>query len=255
MSRGKRKNKIKISWNISFKDVNFGYTQNKTILQDLSFSIKKWEKIAFVWNTGAGKSTIINLIFRLWEIEQWEITIDNINIQDISKKDLRNSIWLVAQDNSLFNLSIKENLLFAKENATDAELDSAITSANANFVFELENGIETVIWERGLKLSGWEKQRISIARLFLKNPEIIILDEATSALDNKTEKLIQRSLDTLLDWKTSIIIAHRLSTIQNVDKIFMLENGKIIESGNYTELVQLWGKFSELVNPEHLIVN
>lgn len=244
-----------INWEIEFKNVEFWYSSNRPILKKISFKIKKWEKIAFVWNTWAWKSTIINLIFRLWDINKWEISIDWININDIKKSTLRSSIWLVAQDNSLFNLSIKENLLFAKEKSTNEEIEKALSFANADFVYELQDWINTVIWERWLKLSWWEKQRLSIARLFLKNPEIIILDEATSALDNKTEKLIQRSLDKLLHWKTSIIIAHRLSTIQNVDKIFMLDNWKIIESWNYNELIKKWWKFSELVNPEHLILN
>lgn len=136
---------------------------------------------------------------------------------------------MVSQDNSLFNLTIRENLLFAKPDATDDEIKTALENASAQFVYKLENGLDTKIGERGLKLSGGEKQRISIARLFLQNPEILVLDEATSALDNKTEKIIQKSLDRLMEGKTAIVIAHRLSTIQGVDKIFMLENGDIIE--------------------------
>ncbi|PIE85145.1 hypothetical protein CSA08_03300 [Candidatus Gracilibacteria bacterium] len=240
---------------IEFKNVEFGYSKDKLILKNINFKINAGEKIAFVGNTGSGKSTIINLIFRLWEINKGEILLDGNNIKNINKSHLRNSIGLVAQDNSLFNLSIKENLLFAKEEASDEEIKNALTLANADFVYDLKDGIDTVIGERGLKLSGGEKQRLSIARLFLKNPEIIILDEATSALDNKTEKLIQKSIDKLLKGKTSIIIAHRLSTIKNVDKIFMVEDGKIIESGKYDELIKKGGKFNELVNPEHLILN
>lgn len=189
-------------------------------------------------NTGAGKSTIVNLLFRFWEPNSGKILLDGQDISTLKKSDLRAHIGMVSQDNSLFNLSIRENLLFAKPDATEEELKIALEKSSANFVFSLENGLETVIGERGLKLSGGEKQRLSIARLFLQNPEIIILDEATSALDNKTEKNIQKSLDTLLEGKTAIIIAHRLSTIQNVDTIFMIENGKIIESGSYDELVK-----------------
>jgi len=144
----------------------------------------------------------------------------------------------VSQDNSLFNLSIEENLRFANPKATKKDVKQALKKAEAHFVFELPEGIKTVIGERGLKLSGGEKQRISIARLFLKNPEILILDEATSALDNTTEKLIQRSLEKLMKGKTSIIIAHRLSTIQHADCIYVLENGQIVESGNYEELMK-----------------
>ncbi len=245
----------KISWKIEFKNVSFSYLDDKIILNKINFNINPWEKIAFVWNTWAGKSTIINLIFRFWDTNKWEILLDWNNINSINKNNLRKHIWLVAQDNSLFNLSIKDNLLFAKENATEKEIEKALKLANAEFVYSLKEWINTIIWERWLKLSWWERQRISIARLFLKNPEIIILDEATSALDNKTEKLIQKSLDTLLKWKTSIIIAHRLSTIQNADKIFMLENWKIVEEWNYEELMNKKSKFYSLANPEHLIIN
>lgn len=189
-------------------------------------------------NTGAGKSTIVNLLFRFYEPNSGNIFLDNEKISDLKKKSLRSHIGMVSQDNSLFNLTIRENLLFARPDATDEEVKTALKNASAEFVYKLENGLDTKIGERGLKLSGGEKQRISIARLFLQNPEILVLDEATSALDNKTEKVIQTSLDRLMEGKTAIVIAHRLSTIQNVDKIFMLENGKIVESGNYRELIE-----------------
>jgi len=219
-----------------------------------NLKINPWEKIALVWNTWAGKSTIVNLLFRFWEVNSGEIKIDNIDIKNIAKTELRKNIWLVMQDNSLFNSSIKENLLFAKHNATEQELKEAIQLAQADFVYNLEKWLDTIIWERWLKLSWWEKQRLSIARLFLKNPKILVLDEATSALDNKTEKLIQKALDNLMKWRTSIVIAHRLSTIQNADNIYMLENWKIIESGNYQELMNKKANFYELANPEHLIL-
>lgn len=244
-----------VLWNIEFKNVWFAYNKNKKILSNLHFSLEAEKSIALVWNTGAGKSTIINLILRFWEVNSWEILLDGKNINSINKKSLRKNIWVVSQDNSLFNTTIKQNLLYASPKATKKDLLEALKNAQADFVFDLENGIDTVIWERGLKLSWWEKQRIAIARLFLKNPKIIILDEATSALDNKTERLIQKALDKLMKWKTSIIIAHRLSTIQNVDTIYMLENGQIVEQWNYKELMKKKGKFSELANPEHLILN
>lgn len=243
-----------ILWNIEYKNVSFWYTK-KNILNDLSFNINAWEKIAFVWNTWAWKSTIINLLIRFWEPEKWEILIDWLNIKNISKNSLRNHIWIVTQDVSLFNDSIKNNLLFAKSNATNEELENAIKKAEANFVFELDKWINTVVWERWLKLSWWEKQRLSIARLFLKNPKILILDEATSALDNKTEKLIQKALDKLMKWRTAIVIAHRLTTIQNSDKIFVIEKWKIVEKWTYTELMKKQEKFYQLSNPEHIIIN
>lgn len=244
-----------IEWKIEFKNVWFWYNKNKKIFNNLNFKIKPWEKVAFVGNTWAGKSTIVNLLFRFWDINFWDILFDEIKINNITKKSLRKSIWLVMQDNSLFNDSIKNNLLFANSKATKKDIEKALKNAEANFVFDLKDGINTIIWERGLKLSGWEKQRLSIARLFLKNPKILVLDEATSALDNKTEKLVQKALEKLMKWRTSIVIAHRLSTIQNSDKIFMLENWKIVEEGKYDELMAKNWKFHELANPEHLIIN
>lgn len=243
-----------IDWNIDFKNITFWYSEDKNILQNINLEIKSGQKIALVWNTGAGKSTIVNLLLRFWDIDSWEIQLDGVDIKTLKKSSLRSHIWVVSQDNSLFNLSIEENLKFAHPKATKKDIEAALKNAEADFVFELKDGIKTVIWERGLKLSGWEKQRISIARLFLKNPEILILDEATSALDNLTEKKIEKALKKLMKWKTSIIIAHRLSTIRHADKIYMLENGKIVESWNYEELMEQENKFYNLANPEKLIL-
>ncbi len=242
-------------WNISLNQVSFGYLKNKSVLNNISLDITSGQRVAFVGNTGAGKSTMVNLMLRFWDIEQGSITLDGTDIRDIKKSSLRSHIGVVSQDNSLFNMSIKENLLFAKPKATKKDLENALKQAQAQFVFDLENGIDTVIGERWLKLSGWEKQRLSIARLFLKDPKILILDEATSALDNKTEKLVQKALDTLMKWRTSIIIAHRLSTIQHADVIYMLENGTIVESWDYETLMKNKKKFYNLANPDHLIIN
>ena len=245
----------KVKWDIEYNNVKFKYSGKKYIFNDLTFKINSWEKIAFVWNTWSWKSTLINLLLRFWDVDKWEILLDWINIKNISKKSLRNHIWIVTQDVSLFNDTIKNNLLFVNPKATKTDLERCLKMAEANFVFEFDDWINTVIWERWLKLSWWEKQRLSIARLFLKNPEILILDEATSALDNKTEKLIQRALDNLMKWRTSIVIAHRLSTIQNSDKIFVLEDWKIVEEWTYNQLMNNKAKFFELSNPEHLIIN
>jgi ABC-type multidrug transport system fused ATPase/permease subunit len=245
----------KIEWKVEFKNVSFWYTEKKNILNELNFTVKPWEKVALVGTTWAGKSTIINLILRLWDIENWKIKLDWINIQDITKKSLRQHIWVVSQDNSLFNMTIRENLLFVNPKASDKKIKDALEKAESNFVFDLEKWLDTVIWERGLKLSGWEKQRLSIARLFLKNPEILILDEATSALDNKTEKAIQKALDKLMKWRTSIIVAHRLTTIMDVDNILFLEEGNITESGTYKQLMNKDGKFAELASWNHLMIN
>ena len=243
-----------VSGKIEFKDVNFSYIENKKILSNINFQISPGQKIALVGDTGAGKSTIINILLRFWETTSGSVLLDEQDIKDIKKSSLRSHIWVVSQDNSLFNLSIEENLKFANPKATKKDIEKALKNAAATFVYDLPKGIKTVIGERGLKLSGGEKQRISIARLFLKNPEILVLDEATSALDNKTEKMIQRSLDTLMKGKTSIIIAHRLSTIQHADSIYVLEKGKIVESWNYEELMRKKSKFFQLANPEKLML-
>lgn len=243
-----------VTWNIIFDTVWFGYTKSSQTLSDVSLSISKWQKIALVWDTGAGKSTIVNLLLRFWDVTSGEILLDGVNINTLKKSSLRNHIGVVSQDNSLFNLSIEENLKFANPKATKADIEKALKQAEAHFVFDLPKWLKTVIGERGLKLSGGEKQRISIARLFLKNPEILVLDEATSALDNRTEKLIQKSLDKLMKGKTSIIIAHRLSTIQSADCIYVLEQWKIVESGNYEELMNKKKKFYALANPDKLIL-
>jgi ABC-type multidrug transport system fused ATPase/permease subunit len=245
----------KIQGNIEFKEVDFSYKEWRKILHTLSFEIKKWQKVAFVWDTGAGKSTIIHLILRFWEINKWKILLDTIDIREMNKKSLRSHIGVVSQDNSLFNLSIKENLLFAKSDATKEELHEALRKAQCEFVFDFKDWLDTIIGERGLKLSGWEKQRLSIARLFLKDPEILILDEATSALDNKTEKMVQKALDALMKGRTSIIIAHRLSTIQDADIVFVLEKWKLVESGKYEELIEKKWKLYTLANPDKLMIN
>ncbi len=248
------KNIKHIDWNISFQNVSFWYSDDKKILKNINLDIKSGQKIALVWNTWAGKSTMVSLLLRFWDVTEGEILLDGENISNIKKSSLRDHIWVVSQDNSLFNLSVEENLKFSNSKATKKEVEIALKNAEADFVFDLKDGIKTVIWERGLKLSGWEKQRISIARLFLKNPEILILDEATSALDNITEKKIEKALKKLMKWKTSIIIAHRLSTIRHADTIYMLENGKIVEQWSYEDLMNNKKKFYNLANPEKLIL-
>ncbi|MDD5769923.1 MAG: ABC transporter ATP-binding protein [Candidatus Gracilibacteria bacterium] len=242
---------------IEFKNVNFSYKHDdeNEVLKNISFIINPGEKVALVGATGSGKSTITSLLLRFWEIKSGEILLDGINTKQITKSSLRKHIGIVMQDNSLFNTTIKENMLFAKPEATDEEITSAIKKAKAEFVLKQKDGINTEIGERGLKLSGGEKQRLNIARIILKNPEILVLDEATSALDNKTEIEIQKSLNELIIGKTSIIIAHRLSTIKKVDRIFVLDNGQIIESGTYEELLKKGGKFFELANPDKMVMS
>lgn len=243
-----------IKWEISFKNVDFSYNKDRQIFENLTLNINHGEKVALVGHTGSWKSTITNLLLRLWDVNSGEIKIDWKNIKDVTYKSLREHIWIVSQDNALFNGTIKENLELIKDGTTEEQINKALKDAKADFVFKLKNWINSQIWERWLKLSGWEKQRIAIARVFLKNPEIFILDEATSALDNKTEIQIQEALDKLMIGKTSIIIAHRLSTIKHVDRIVMLEDWKIIEEWSYEELMKLWGKFAAMADPDKLIL-
>ena len=241
-------------WNIQFDSVTFSYNNDTQVIKNISFSIKNWHTLALVGHTWSWKSTIVNLLLRFWEIDWWKITLDWQDIRDISKSSLRSKVWIVSQDNSLFNLSIRDNLLFAKEDADEEELRNALKNAKAEFVFDFPDGIDTVIWERWLKLSGWEKQRISIARLFLKNPDVLILDEATSALDTTTEKQIDVALKKLMKWKTSIVIAHRLSTIRHADTICVLENWRVVENWSYEELMYKKWKFYKLANPDKLLL-
>lgn len=252
----KSKDIEKIMWKIEFKDVSFIYKwSEEEVIKKINFTINPGEKIALVWSTWSGKTTIAKLLLRLFEINGWTIKIDWIDAKNITKQSLRKHIGIVMQDNTLFNTSILENMQFAKVDASKEEIETALHKAKANFVFSSEKWLETIIWERGLKLSWWEKQRLNIARIFLRNPEILILDEATSALDNRTEMEIQKSLETLLEWKTSIIIAHRLSTIKKVDRIFVLDKGKIAEIWTYDELIEKKWKFYELANPDKMILN
>lgn len=236
-----------VKGDISFKDVTFSYNDSKTILNHISFDIKHGENIALIGPTGGGKTTICHLIPRFYNITSGEIKIDNQNINDFTLESLRKNIGIVQQDVFLFNGTIKENILYGNENATDEQVIEASKKANIyEYICSLEDGFDTVVGERGVKLSGGQKQRISIARVFLKDPKILILDEATSALDNTTELLIQNSLNELSKGRTTIIVAHRLSTIKNATKILVVSNGSIIESGNHDELINKKGIYYQL---------
>lgn len=236
-----------VKGDISFKDVTFSYNDSKTILNHISFDIKQGENIALIGPTGGGKTTICHLIPRFYNITSGEIKIDNQNINDFTLESLRKNIGIVQQDVFLFNGTIKENILYGNENATDEQVIEASKKANIyEYICSLEDGFDTIVGERGVKLSGGQKQRISIARVFLKDPKILILDEATSALDNTTELLIQNSLNELSKGRTTIIVAHRLSTIKNATKILVVSNGSIIESGNHDELINKKGIYYQL---------
>ncbi|MBE9490513.1 MAG: ATP-binding cassette domain-containing protein, partial [Bacteroidetes bacterium] len=206
-----------------------------------------------VGQSGSGKSTIANLVTRFYDVNQGEITIDGLDIRDLTKKSLRELMGLVTQDSILFNETIKNNILLGKEDASDKEIIEALKIANAwEFVKDLPKGIESNIGDSGNKLSGGQKQRLSIARAVLKNPPIMILDEATSALDTESERLVQVALENMMKNRTSIVIAHRLSTIQNADTIVVMQKGEIVEQGKHQELLDKKGVYSKLVEMQSI---
>jgi ATP-binding cassette subfamily B protein len=239
-----------IKGNILFENVSFNYNQSKeNVFQNLNLKINAGEYIALVGPSGVGKSTFCSLIPRLYELTGGKITIDNIDIRDIKLKNLRENIGFVHQDIYLFSGTIASNIKYGKINATEEEIIKAAKNAYIHdFIMNLPEGYNTEIGQKGTKLSGGQKQRLAIARVFLKNPPILIFDEATSSLDNESEKYVQDSLEKLAKNRTTIVIAHRLSTIRNAGKIIVLKDGKIIESGIHDELIQKNGPYAELYN-------
>lgn len=231
---------------IEFKDVHFGY-EDKNILEGISLKVEEGKMLALVGPSGGGKTTFCNLIPRFYNIDSGDILIDDKSIYDFKLESLRKNIGIVQQDVFLFTGTIKDNILYGKADATEEEIVEACKMANIyEFIMNLDEGFDTFIGERGVKLSGGQKQRISIARVFLKNPKILILDEATSALDNVTESIIQKSIEKLLVGRTTIVVAHRLSTIRNADKIVVLTDKGIEESGSHDELIAKDGIYKEL---------
>lgn len=229
-----------IKSSVKFKNVNFEYIPNTPVLKNINLDVQKGQTIAFVGNSGGGKTTIVNLIPRFYDIKSGSISIDGVDIRDYSLQSLRQNIAVVFQDNFLFSGTIKENILLGNEKATDEQIQKAVKMAYLDeFIASLKDGINTVIGERGVLLSGGQKQRVAIARAFLKDAPIIILDEATSALDNKAEAIVQKAIDNLMQDKTVFVIAHRLSTIQNADKIVVINQGEIVEEGNHEELLNI----------------
>ncbi|HDG9269356.1 TPA: SAV1866 family putative multidrug efflux ABC transporter [Staphylococcus aureus] len=239
---------------IDIDHVSFQYNDNEApILKDINLSIEKGETVAFVGMSGGGKSTLINLIPRFYDVTSGQILIDGHNIKDFLMGSLRNQIGLVQQDNILFSDTVKENILLGRPTATDEEVVEAAKMANAHdFIMNLPQGYDTEVGERGVKLSGGQKQRLSIARIFLNNPPILILDEATSALDLESESIIQEALDVLSKDRTTLIVAHRLSTITHADKIVVIENGHIVETGTHHELIAKQGAYEHLYSIQNL---
>lgn len=232
---------------ITFDNVTFSYDNKSRVFSNINFEIKQGETVAFVGPSGAGKTTLASLIPRFYEVDDGIIKIDGIDIKDVTQKSLRRNIGLVQQNVFLFTGTVRDNIAYGKPDASDDEIMVAAKKANAHdFIMELEDGYDTYIGERGAKLSGGQKQRLAIARIFLKNPPILILDEATSALDNETEKIIQESLFTLSENRTALIIAHRLATIRHAERIFVLTEEGIIEQGTHKDLLAKKGAYYRL---------
>ncbi|EPR72180.1 Lipid A export ATP-binding/permease protein MsbA [Winogradskyella psychrotolerans RS-3] len=241
------KTKDSFNTDISLNNISFKY-EDDLVLKNFSITVAKGKSVALVGQSGSGKSTIANLVTRFYDVNEGSITIDNENIKELTKHSLRNLMGLVTQDSILFNETIKNNILLGKENATDEEIIEALKIANAwEFVKDLKGGINYNIGDAGGKISGGQKQRLSIARAVLKNPPIMILDEATSALDTESERLVQDALEKMMKNRTSIIIAHRLSTIQNADEIVVMNKGEIAEQGTHAELIAKNGVYKKLV--------
>ena len=241
-----------IQGHVRFENVSFSY-QDQPTLYEVNIEAKPGQVVALVGPTGAGKTTVLSLLARFYETTDGRITMDGIDLATLSKASLRDRMGYVTQEAFLFNGTVRENLQLAKRDASDAEMWAALDASYAsNFVRELPEMLDTNVGERGVKLSGGEKQRLSIARSLLKNAPILLLDEATASVDSETERLIQQALDHLMKNRTSFVIAHRLSTIQNADKIYVLDSGRVVEQGTHQQLLDLNGKYSELCRKSFL---
>ena len=232
---------------IEFSDVSFRYNDGADVLNHLSVTVEKGESVAIVGPSGGGKTTMVSLIPRFYDVNSGAVRIDGKDVRDVTLRSLRKCIGIVQQDVYLFNGTVAENIAYGNPSATREDVVKAATAAGVNeFVDKMSDGYDTVVGERGVKLSGGQKQRISIARLFLKNPPILILDEATSALDNESERMVQKSLDRLAEGRTTLTIAHRLTTIKNAERILVLTENGIAEDGNHKELMERGGIYANL---------
>jgi ATP-binding cassette subfamily B protein len=232
---------------VEFNHVRFSYSENRPALKDVSFKIEPGEMVAFVGPSGAGKTTITQLVPRFYDTQEGSVLVDDCDVKNVNLHSLRSNIGIVTQETYLFHDTIESNLRYARADATDDDLIGAAQAANIHdFIASLPEGYKTIVGERGHKLSGGERQRLAIARVLLKNPKILILDEATSALDSVNEALIQQAFVPLMNGRTSLVIAHRLSTILAADKIFVIEHGELVEGGTHFELLARDGVYAKL---------
>ena len=232
---------------VRFKDVTFGYDPEKIVLHDISLYAKPGQKIAFVGSTGAGKTTVTNLINRFYDVQEGEITYDGLNVRDIKKDDLRRSLGMVLQDTHLFTGTVEENIRYGRLDATHEDVLRAAKLANADFfIRHLPNGYDTVLTSDGANLSQGQRQLLAIARAAVADPPVLILDEATSSIDTRTEALIEQGMDSLMQGRTVFVIAHRLSTVRNSNAIMVLEKGNIIERGDHESLLEQKGRYYQL---------
>ena len=242
---------LKLQGNVEFRNVKFGYDENKTIINDFNAKVKEGQKIAIVGPTGAGKTTMVKLLMRFYDVTDGEILVDGYNIKDFDRGELRKMFGMVLQDTWLFGGTVKENIKYSKEEATDTEVIEAAKAAHVHhFIKTLPNGYNSLINEESTNISAGQKQLLTIARVILANPKILILDEATSSIDTRTEIQIQSAMDNLMKGRTSFIIAHRLSTIKNADLILVMNHGDIIEQGTHEELLAKNGFYADLYNSQ-----
>lgn len=246
----------KIKGQVEFKNVTFGYDDGTVVLDDVSFKICPGEAVALVGPTGAGKTTIVNLISRFYDVQEGAVLVDGRNVSEVEIESLRSQMGIMLQDTFLFSATVKENIRYGKLDATDDEVIAAAKAVNAHeFIMKLENGYDTEVNERGSRLSVGQRQLISFARALLANPRILILDEATSNIDTFTERAVQRGIKKLLFGRTSFVIAHRLSTIRDADRIMVIDNGKIVETGTHDELIKLKGQYYDLYMSQYRFIN